>query len=95
MAEFPVDPMMSKTLICSETYKCTEEILTIVAMLSIGKERGGEERRGEDRSHLRPPLSITSISFFHAHFYLPSIHTFLSTLFIHLFLYFYLFLYLS
>lgn len=37
MAEFPLDPMMSKTLISSETYKCTEEILTIVAMLSIGE----------------------------------------------------------
>jgi pre-mRNA-splicing factor ATP-dependent RNA helicase DHX16 len=37
MAEFPVDPMMSKTLLSSETYKCTEEILSIVAMLSIGK----------------------------------------------------------
>ena len=36
MAEFPVDPMMSKTLIASETYKCSEEILTIVSMLSIG-----------------------------------------------------------
>jgi pre-mRNA-splicing factor ATP-dependent RNA helicase DHX16 len=36
MAEFPVDPMMSKALIASETYKCTEEVLTIVAMLSIG-----------------------------------------------------------
>eukprot|EP00731_Ephydatia_muelleri_P026528 Em0018g628a len=35
MAEFPVDPMMSKMLIASETYSCSEEILTITAMLSI------------------------------------------------------------
>ncbi|KAL5467168.1 hypothetical protein EMCRGX_G031360 [Ephydatia muelleri] len=35
MAEFPVDPMMSKMLIASETYGCSEEILTITAMLSI------------------------------------------------------------
>jgi pre-mRNA-splicing factor ATP-dependent RNA helicase DHX16 len=36
MAEFPVDPMMSKVLIASEKYGCSSEILTIVAMLSIG-----------------------------------------------------------
>jgi pre-mRNA-splicing factor ATP-dependent RNA helicase DHX16 len=35
MAEFPVDPMMSKMLIASEKYKCAEEILTITAMLSV------------------------------------------------------------
>jgi pre-mRNA-splicing factor ATP-dependent RNA helicase DHX16 len=36
MAEFPVDPMMSKAILASETYKCTSEVLTIVSMLSIG-----------------------------------------------------------
>lgn len=36
MAEFPLDPMMSKVLIASETYGCSEEILTVVSMLSIG-----------------------------------------------------------
>jgi len=36
MAEFPVDPMMSKAIIASETYNCTNEIVTIVSMLSIG-----------------------------------------------------------
>jgi len=35
MAEFPVDPMMSKTLIASEKYQCSEDILTISAMLSV------------------------------------------------------------
>lgn len=35
MAEFPLDPMMSKALISSEKYGCTEEIMTICAMLSI------------------------------------------------------------
>jgi pre-mRNA-splicing factor ATP-dependent RNA helicase DHX16 len=34
MAEFPVDPMMSKTIICSEDYGCTDEVLSIIAMLS-------------------------------------------------------------
>ncbi|XP_059474905.1 pre-mRNA-splicing factor ATP-dependent RNA helicase DHX16 [Neocloeon triangulifer] len=35
MAEFPVDPMMGKMLLASEKYKCSEEILTIAAMLSV------------------------------------------------------------
>ncbi|XP_066295564.1 pre-mRNA-splicing factor ATP-dependent RNA helicase DHX16-like [Branchiostoma lanceolatum] len=35
MAEFPVDPMLSKMIIASEQYKCVEEILTITAMLNV------------------------------------------------------------
>ncbi|KAF9927073.1 Cyclin-dependent kinase catalytic subunit, partial [Modicella reniformis] len=35
MAEFPGDPMMAKTLIMAEKYQCTEEIVSIVAMLSV------------------------------------------------------------
>ena len=35
MAEFPLDPMLSKTILASETYKCSSEILTIVSMLSV------------------------------------------------------------
>ena len=34
MAEFPVDPMLSKAIIASENYSCTDEILTIISMLS-------------------------------------------------------------
>lgn len=34
MAEFPTDPMMSKMILASEKYKCSNEILTIAAMLS-------------------------------------------------------------
>ncbi|TDL26629.1 pre-mRNA splicing factor [Rickenella mellea] len=34
MAEFPVDPMLSKSIISSEKYSCTDEVLTIIAMLS-------------------------------------------------------------
>ncbi|KAF8208731.1 pre-mRNA splicing factor [Mycena galopus ATCC 62051] len=34
MAEFPVDPMLSKAIISSERYVCTDEVLTIIAMLS-------------------------------------------------------------
>jgi pre-mRNA-splicing factor ATP-dependent RNA helicase DHX16 len=36
MAEFPIDPMMSKSLIAAEQYACTEEVVTIIAMLSAG-----------------------------------------------------------
>ncbi|KAG0003789.1 hypothetical protein BGZ80_005733, partial [Entomortierella chlamydospora] len=35
MAEFPGDPMMAKTLIMAEKYHCTEEIASIVSMLSV------------------------------------------------------------
>uniref|UniRef100_A0A1A9W044 RNA helicase n=1 Tax=Glossina brevipalpis TaxID=37001 RepID=A0A1A9W044_9MUSC len=35
MAEFPVDPMMGKMLLASEKYKCSEEMVSIAAMLSV------------------------------------------------------------
>ncbi|XP_033639427.1 ATP-dependent RNA helicase DHX8-like [Asterias rubens] len=35
MAEFPLEPMLSKVLIMSVTLGCSEEILTIVSMLSV------------------------------------------------------------
>jgi pre-mRNA-splicing factor ATP-dependent RNA helicase DHX16 len=47
MAEFPVDPMMSKAIIASEEYQCTPEILTIVSMLSVG---GSVFYRPKDRA---------------------------------------------
>jgi pre-mRNA-splicing factor ATP-dependent RNA helicase DHX16 len=36
MAEFPLDPMLSKMLVVSDKYLCSEEIVTICAMLSVG-----------------------------------------------------------
>lgn len=36
MAEFPLDPMLSKSVIASEKYKCVKEVLSAVSMLSIG-----------------------------------------------------------
>lgn len=47
MAEFPVDPMMSKAIIASDEYKCTAEILSIVSMLSVG---GSVFYRPKDRA---------------------------------------------
>jgi pre-mRNA-splicing factor ATP-dependent RNA helicase DHX38/PRP16 len=35
MCEFPLDPNLSKMLLESITQKCTEEMLTIVSMLSV------------------------------------------------------------
>ncbi|BGP03125.1 Pre-mRNA splicing factor [Rhodotorula toruloides ATCC 204091] len=34
MAEFPMDPALSKSILASEKYNCVEEVLTIVSMLS-------------------------------------------------------------
>ncbi|KAL3513087.1 hypothetical protein ACH5RR_025804 [Cinchona calisaya] len=36
MAEFPLDPMLSKMIVASDNYKCSDEIISIAAMLSIG-----------------------------------------------------------
>lgn len=36
MAEFPTDPMLAKMITISEDFKCIDQILTIVAMLSVG-----------------------------------------------------------
>eukprot|EP00980_Cylindrotheca_fusiformis_P003759 scaffold834_cov123-Cylindrotheca_fusiformis.AAC.6 len=36
MAEFPLEPMLSKSVIVSEKYKCVSEVLSTVAMLSLG-----------------------------------------------------------
>jgi pre-mRNA-splicing factor ATP-dependent RNA helicase DHX16 len=36
MAEFPLEPMLSKSVIASEQYKCTSEVLSAVSMLSLG-----------------------------------------------------------
>jgi len=36
MAEFPLEPMLSKCVIIAEKYGCVKEVLSMVAMLSIG-----------------------------------------------------------
>ena len=36
MAEFPLEPMLSKCVICSEKHNCVSEVLSTVAMLSLG-----------------------------------------------------------
>ncbi|XVF08987.1 hypothetical protein REPUB_Repub07fG0051400 [Reevesia pubescens] len=36
MAEFPLDPMLSKKIVASDKYKCSDEVISIAAMLSVG-----------------------------------------------------------
>ncbi|XP_057429389.1 pre-mRNA-splicing factor ATP-dependent RNA helicase DEAH1 [Lotus japonicus] len=36
MAEFPLDPMLSKMIVASEKYKCSDDIISVAAMLSVG-----------------------------------------------------------
>ncbi|XP_065629546.1 pre-mRNA-splicing factor ATP-dependent RNA helicase DEAH1 [Quercus suber] len=36
MAEFPLDPMLSKAIVASDNYKCSDEMISIAAMLSVG-----------------------------------------------------------
>ncbi|EOY22007.1 RNA helicase family protein isoform 1 [Theobroma cacao] len=36
MAEFPLDPMLSKMIVASDKYKCSDEVISISAMLSVG-----------------------------------------------------------
>lgn len=66
MAEFPLEPQLSKILITSTELGCTDEILTVVAMLSVenpfyrpkdksaqvGREGGQtEDRRRDGHTH--------------------------------------------
>ena len=52
MAHFPLEPELSKLLISAPKFKCSNEILSIVALLSAGKsvfQRPKERRREADR----------------------------------------------
>ncbi|CAI2181811.1 2391_t:CDS:1 [Funneliformis geosporum] len=35
MAEYPLDPVLSKTIITSEKYHCSEEVISIISMLNV------------------------------------------------------------
>jgi len=64
MSEFPLDPQLSKTLVSSHKYKCSQEILTVTAMLSVqqcfmrpkDKQKEADEAKArfthEDGDHL-------------------------------------------
>ncbi|KAI8847711.1 Pre-mRNA-splicing factor ATP-dependent RNA helicase [Chytridium lagenaria] len=52
MAEFAVDPELSRTLITSPKYKCSNEILSIIAMLSVPNcfVRPNDQRKQADEA---------------------------------------------
>ncbi|KAN0128993.1 P-loop containing nucleoside triphosphate hydrolase protein [Lactarius tabidus] len=52
MSEFPLDPQMSKMLIVSPEFHCSQEILTVVAMLSVPNvwQRPNNQRKAADAS---------------------------------------------
>jgi len=54
MAEFPLDPMLSKAMIMSETFKCVDQVITICSMLSVGNSvffRPSEKAMHADNAH--------------------------------------------
>ena len=55
MAEFPLDPQHAKMLITSPEYQCSNEILSIVAMLSVPMcfVRPGEAKKAADEAKMR------------------------------------------
>lgn len=55
MAEFPLDPMLSKMIVASKKYGCFEEVVTIAAMLSVGNSifyRPKGKRIHADNAHM-------------------------------------------
>ncbi len=72
MAEFPLDPQLSKMLIVSPEFRCSNEILTIAAMLSVPlvflrPNNARSSRRGPRR--VRPPDGdhLTLLNVYHAY----------------------------
>lgn len=59
MAEFPMNPMMSKAILASEKYRCTEEVLTIVSMLS---ESGSIFYRPKDKKMHADRCALLAVS---------------------------------
>lgn len=53
MVEFPLDPPLSKMLIMSEEMKCSQEILTIVSMLSVPAIFYRPKERAEESDNAR------------------------------------------
>ncbi|XP_043191366.1 putative pre-mRNA-splicing factor ATP-dependent RNA helicase PRP1 [Amphibalanus amphitrite] len=55
MAEFPLDPQLAKMLIASTEYNCSNEILSITAMLSVPQcfVRPNDARKAADESKMR------------------------------------------
>jgi pre-mRNA-splicing factor ATP-dependent RNA helicase DHX38/PRP16 len=71
MAEFPLDPPLAKMLITAEEYGCTEEVLTVVSMLSVPsiyyRPRDREQEADNAREKLFVPESdhLTLLNVYH------------------------------
>jgi pre-mRNA-splicing factor ATP-dependent RNA helicase DHX38/PRP16 len=61
MVEFPLDPPLSKMLIMSEKFGCSQEMLTIVSMLSVPsiffRPKGREQESDQAREKFYVPES--------------------------------------
>lgn len=58
MAEFPLDPSLSKILITATDYHCTEEALTIVSMLSVPSIFYRPKDREQEADNVREKLFV-------------------------------------
>ncbi|CAI5759823.1 unnamed protein product [Candida verbasci] len=69
MANFPMEPALAKTLIKSVEFDCTEEILTIVAMLSVqsifyrpkDKQQESDQRKAKFHSSYGDHLTLLNV----------------------------------
>ncbi|KAK9245572.1 P-loop containing nucleoside triphosphate hydrolase protein [Lipomyces tetrasporus] len=71
MASFPMEPSLSKLLIMSEQYECSEEMLTIVSMLSVPnvfyrpKERQEESDAAREKFFVPESDHLTLLHVYH------------------------------
>jgi pre-mRNA-splicing factor ATP-dependent RNA helicase DHX16 len=66
MAEFPLDPMLSKMLINSARYGCVEEIVTIAGMLSVNNAifyRPKDKAVHADNAYRKAPCALLISAF--------------------------------
>ncbi len=73
MADFPLDPQLAKMLIVSPEFKCSNEILTIAAMLSVPTCSFDPTRKSSRRMQRRPSFAhpdgdhLTLLNVYHAY----------------------------
>ena len=70
MVEFPLDPPLSKMVIISEQFGCTDELLTIISMLSVPaiffrpKDREQESDAAREKSFVSESDHLTLLHVF-------------------------------
>ncbi|XP_065842530.1 ATP-dependent RNA helicase DHX33-like isoform X2 [Oscarella lobularis] len=74
MAQFPLDPKLSKVLLAAESYHCLEEALTIVALMSVDSvlyyphgEKGDKALAARRRFFSPDGDPITMLNIYHAY----------------------------